>query len=146
MKRQVRKKPRGPVTGAQERTLPFPPPGEIVAKDGSEVPDQVRRYVNVLIRERLRILNRILNPELTLYEAAILLRVSRNTLRRLTNDGALQCTRTGGQQRRFKLNDILVYLARNDPALAQAMQTVRDWSFFVAQVLKDLKENVPPEP
>lgn len=127
-------------------TLPFQPTSRILAKDGKDVPESVRRYVTVLIRERMKILARLLNPELTLYEAAILLRVSRNTLRRLTNDGVLQCTRTVGKQRRFKLNDILVYLARNDPAMIQALQTLRDLSRIIAQSLDHLEEDIPPEP
>lgn len=106
----------------------------------------MRQYVKVLIRERTKILARLLNPELTLYEAAILLRVSRNTLRRLTNDGVLKCTRTVGKQRRFKLNDILVYVARNDPAMYQTLHTLRDLSRDIAQSLDHLDEDIPPEP
>lgn len=130
----------------EQPSLPLSPSTRIVDKNGLDLPDQVKRYITVLIRERMRILTRLLNPELTLYEAAILLRVSRNTLRRLTNDGVLQCIRTFGKQRRFKLNDLLVYLAQNDPALQQSLQTIRTLSELIAQTLKDLNEEKPPDP
>jgi excisionase family DNA binding protein len=146
MKRDLKKKGRTGRGGPVERSLPFSPSPKIVDKKGEEVLEPVRRYLTVLLRERTRILNRLMNPELTLYEAAILLRVSRNTLRRLTNEGALPCTRTEGKQRRFKLNDILAYLARNDPALQRAVQTIRELSQITAQALKDINEDIPPEP
>lgn len=52
----------------------------------------------------------MLDPELSLHEAAALLNVSKATVRRYTDQGKLVCFRTRGGQRRFKLSDVLMLL------------------------------------
>ena len=53
-----------------------------------------------------KLLERLRNPQLSLHEASILLRVSRATVRRYADSGRLVCQRTPGGQRRFFLRDI----------------------------------------
>lgn len=63
-----------------------------------------------LTETREEIVQRLLDPALTLHEAAALLNVSKATVRRYTDQGKLPCFRTAGGQRRFTLSDILVLL------------------------------------
>lgn len=53
------------------------------------------------------LVRRLLDPELTLQEASLILNLSKATLRRYTDQGLLRCTRTAGGQRRFRLSDLL---------------------------------------
>ena len=53
-----------------------------------------------------QLIERLRNPQLSLHEASILLRVSRATVRRYADSGRLVCQRTPGGQRRFFLRDI----------------------------------------
>lgn len=58
------------------------------------------------------LLGRLLDPILTLQETAIILEVSPATVRRYTNEKSerrLSCLRTSGQQRRFRLSDVLAF-------------------------------------
>lgn len=59
---------------------------------------------------REQLLERLLDPELTLEETARLLNCCPTTVRRYTNKGILKHIRTGGNQRRFKLSDVLEFL------------------------------------
>jgi excisionase family DNA binding protein len=63
-----------------------------------------------LTETREEIIQRLLDPELTVHEAAALLNVSKATLRRYTDSGKLGCFRTAGGQRRFKLSAVLALL------------------------------------
>jgi excisionase family DNA binding protein len=63
-----------------------------------------------LTETREEIIHRLLDPELTVHEAAALLNVSKATLRRYTDSGKLACFRTAGGQRRFKLSAVLSLL------------------------------------
>jgi len=65
-----------------------------------------------LTETREEIVQRLLDPELTLHETAALLNVSKATVRRYTDQGKLSCFRTAGGQRRFKLSDVLGMLER----------------------------------
>ncbi|HLA24175.1 MAG TPA: helix-turn-helix domain-containing protein [bacterium] len=60
-----------------------------------------------LTETREEIIQRLLDPELSVHEAAALLNVSKATLRRYTDSGKLACFRTAGGQRRFKLSTVL---------------------------------------
>jgi len=71
-----------------------------------------RRRQQELDQERERLLARVANPELSLREVALLLRVSTCTVRRYTNHGLLRSHRTKGNQRRFWLKDLLEFLSR----------------------------------
>ncbi|MFH1537866.1 MAG: helix-turn-helix domain-containing protein [bacterium] len=59
---------------------------------------------------REEILERLVNPTLSLDEVAKIVGVCKATIRRYTAKGVLPHYRTPGNQRRFKLNDILQFL------------------------------------
>lgn len=69
---------------------------------------------------RGELLDRLLDPELTLAEAAKVLEVCPATVRRYADKGVLSHHRTPGNQRRFKLRDVLDFLARKDLSVVQA--------------------------
>lgn len=56
------------------------------------------------------LIQRLLDPTVSLEEAARILNVCPTTVRRYTNRGALKHYRTAGNQRRFKLSDVLVFM------------------------------------
>jgi excisionase family DNA binding protein len=59
---------------------------------------------------RAGLIERLLDPPLTLEEAARILNVCPTTVRRYTNRGILKHFRTAGNQRRFKLSDVLAFM------------------------------------
>jgi excisionase family DNA binding protein len=59
---------------------------------------------------REEILDRLMNPTITLEEAAKIMGVCKATVRRYTSMGILPHYRTPGNQRRFKLSDIIQFL------------------------------------
>lgn len=63
---------------------------------------------------REQLVARLLDPTLTLQETALLLGVCPTTVRRYTNRGILKCFRTPGNQRRFKLSDVLEFMERRE--------------------------------
>ena len=74
-----------------------------------------------ITESREEIIRRLLDPELSLHEAAAVLNLSKATVRRYTDHGKLSCLRTHGGQRRFRLSALLVFLdeqtqARGEPA------------------------------
>lgn len=70
-----------------------------------------------LTETREEIVRRVLDPELTLHEAAAVLNLSKATLRRYTDQGKLPCRRTAGGQRRFTLSAVLALLEqRGEPS------------------------------
>lgn len=69
-----------------------------------------------LTESREEIIRRLLDPELSLHEAAAILNVSKATIRRYTGSGKLACIRTAGGQRRFRLSDLLAFLERSEAA------------------------------
>ncbi len=71
-----------------------------------------RKYYPVRGRDESReeLIARLTDPVLTLEETARLLGVCPATVRRYTDRGWLHCFRTEGNQRRFKLSDIVAFL------------------------------------
>lgn len=63
---------------------------------------------------RQELVQRLLDPTLTLREASLLLDVCPTTVRRYTNRGLLNCFRTPGNQRRFYLSDVLEFMERRE--------------------------------
>jgi excisionase family DNA binding protein len=61
---------------------------------------------------REELVQRLMDPVLTLEEAATLLDVCPTTVRRYTNRGVLKCYRTPGNQRRFRLSEIMSFMER----------------------------------
>jgi excisionase family DNA binding protein len=90
--------------------------------------DRVPRHVQALIRtqddevaqrsyknfreSREDLVYRLLDPELSLEEAARILAVCPTTVRRYTNRGLLSHHRTPGNQRRFRLSHVLEFMER----------------------------------
>ena len=64
---------------------------------------------------RAQMLERLTNPQITLHEASVILRVCPATVRNYCNAGYLPHERTPGRQRRFRLHDVLT-LAREREA------------------------------
>lgn len=63
------------------------------------------------VREnREQLIERLLDPTLTLSETATLLSVCPTTVRRYTKRGVLNCFRTPGNQRRFRLSDVISFM------------------------------------
>jgi excisionase family DNA binding protein len=61
---------------------------------------------------REELVQRLLDPVLSLEEAATLLDVCPTTVRRYTNRGILRCHRTPGNQRRFRLSEVMDFMER----------------------------------
>ncbi len=61
---------------------------------------------------REELIERLLDPTLTLSETATLVGVCPTTVRRYTKRGVLKCFRTPGNQRRFRLSDVLDFIER----------------------------------
>ena len=66
-------------------------------------------YVNFK-ESRDDLLRRLLDPQISLEDAARILNVCPTTVRRYTNKGLLRHFRTTGNQRRFRLSDVLAFL------------------------------------
>ena len=67
-------------------------------------------YKRPFRESRLELIQRLLDPTLSLEDTARLLNVCPTTVRRYTNKGLLRHQRTQGDQRRFKLSDVLAFL------------------------------------
>ncbi|HCA46792.1 MAG TPA: hypothetical protein DEP45_05355 [Armatimonadetes bacterium] len=63
---------------------------------------------------RQQLVQRLLDPTLTLREAALLIDVCPTTVRRYTDRGLLNCFRTPGNQRRFHLSEVLEFMERRE--------------------------------
>jgi len=63
-------------------------------------------------KTREEIIERLINPTISLDEAAKIMNVCKATLRRYTAKGILPHYRTPGNQRRFKLNDVLNFMEK----------------------------------
>lgn len=66
---------------------------------------------------REELLQRLLDPQLTLEDTARILNVCPTTVRRYTNRGLLRHYRTAGNQRRFRLSDIMQFLESQGSSL-----------------------------
>ncbi|MGD9497877.1 MAG: helix-turn-helix domain-containing protein [Armatimonadota bacterium] len=91
---------------ARQRQLP------IEVEEAEEERDEERPRRASETRHEL--VQRLLDPTLTLREVALLLEVCPTTVRRYTNRGLLNCFRTPGNQRRFHLSDVLDFMERRE--------------------------------
>ncbi len=85
--------------------------------DGEDTTEDevARKYYSRGFKEtRRQLIERLLDPTLTLEETARVLGVCPATVRRYTNRGVLPHHRTVGQQRRFRLSDVLAFLEAQD--------------------------------
>jgi excisionase family DNA binding protein len=75
---------------------------------------------------RSQLIGRLLDPTLSLEETARILNVCPTTVRRYTNRGVLPHYRTAGNQRRFRLSDILSFMENGTRSMKpeQEEQTV----------------------
>jgi excisionase family DNA binding protein len=107
---------------------PVPPPKSI-EELWSRVPKHVRwlvelgndevtqKYYDRRFKEsRQELVERLLNPPLTLEDTARLLGVCPTTVRRYTERGLLNHYRTPGNQRRFRLSDVIAFLEARQQA------------------------------
>lgn len=107
---------------------PLPPPQSI-----EELWQRVPRHVRLLVElgddevtqkyydrrfkeSRRELVERLLNPSLTLEDTARLLGVCPTTVRRYTERGLLNHYRTPGNQRRFRLSDVIAFLEARQQA------------------------------
>jgi excisionase family DNA binding protein len=65
-------------------------------------------------KKREELIESLLDPLITLEDASTILNVCKTTVRRYTNKGVLECIRTPGGQRRFKLSQVLDFMARQE--------------------------------
>ena len=96
----ARARPRAAKEGADRRTSP-----EKTRPAPPRSPGRPR-----LERSRQQVLHRLLDPEVTLHEAALLLNISKSTLRRYTDSDRLPSFRSPGGQRRFHLSELLAFV------------------------------------
>lgn len=78
--------------------------------DSQETEAAQKYYTRGFKESRRQLIERLLDPTLTLEDTARVLGVVPTTVRRYTNRGVLTHHRTVGQQRRFKLSDVLSFL------------------------------------
>lgn len=84
---------------------------QVLVAIGSEEGEVAQNSYKRSFREsRIQLIDRLLDPSLSLEETARLLNVCPTTVRRYTNRGLLTHQRTPGDQRRFKLSDVLAFL------------------------------------
>jgi excisionase family DNA binding protein len=118
--------PPPPPRRPEEVIVPPLPPASVEGDGASALWNALPRHVQILAslvgqedepsgertfeETRPQLLARLLDPALTLEETARLLDVCPATVRRYTNRGQLPHTRTIGQQRRFRLSEVLAFL------------------------------------
>ena len=91
----------------------------LIALTGDEIAQH--SYRRSFKESRVELIERLLDPTLSLEETARLLNVCPTTVRRYTNRGMLRHQRTVGDQRRFKLSDVLTFMEhQSQPAPPQA--------------------------
>ncbi|MHB0912249.1 MAG: MerR family transcriptional regulator [Armatimonadota bacterium] len=91
--------------------VPEPAPKARVRRRLPSVEQEVAQSSYRTFREtREELLQRLLDPQISLEEAARILNVCPTTVRRYTNKGVLPHVRTPGNQRRFRLSDVLGFM------------------------------------
>jgi len=76
---------------------------------GAEL-EKARRKKKSPRKTRENLIENLLDPIITLDEAAVILNVCKTTVRRYTNANKIECLRTPGNQRRFRLSTVLEFL------------------------------------
>lgn len=130
---QVVKPPAGKLTVKPKPAVKPPVAKETIAKAASirkRLPRQIdteslgRHEVatssyRTFKESREELIQRLVDPILTLEEVARILNVCPTTVRRYTNKGAIAHHRTAGNQRRFRLSDVLAFLERQSGELQE---------------------------
>lgn len=115
-----------PVEKPIVRKVVMPLPIEPMAGEVKDLWDKLPRHIQLLMgqsqkevaqhsykkfkEDRDELVARLLDPVLSLEETARVLNVCPTTVRRYTNRGSLKHIRTVGNQRRFRLSDVLGFL------------------------------------
>ena len=86
--------------------------------ESKEEPAQ-KYYSRGFKESRQQLIERLLDPTMTLEDTARVLGVCPTTVRRYTNRGVLPHYRTLGQQRRFRLSDVLAFLEKQQKQAAK---------------------------
>ncbi len=73
-------------------------------------------------KKREELIESLLDPLITLEDASTILNVCKTTVRRYTNKGVLDCIRTPGGQRRFKLSQVLDFMAEQQQKKARRVR------------------------
>lgn len=73
-----------------------------------------QRFTRKSKLDREELIEKLLDPIISLEEAATLIGVCKTTVRRYTNKGDLDCLRTPGSQRRFKLSQVLDFVKKRE--------------------------------
>jgi excisionase family DNA binding protein len=111
------------------------PPGPSVPSDIRSAWDKMPKHIQILFGQppkevaqhsykefkdtREDLIEKLLDPTMSLEEAARILNVCPTTVRRYTNRGVLRHFRTAGNQRRFRLSDVLAFLeSASRPAIS----------------------------
>jgi excisionase family DNA binding protein len=97
---------------------------------GEAVPEPAEPAADSGARTRLRetrqeLIQRLVDPTLTLEETAMILQVCPTTVRRYTNKGLLRHFRTKGNQRRFRFNDVVEFMEARAAEIEQDSQADR---------------------
>jgi len=85
---------------------------QVLPLDVEAAAQQAPRRRGRVEESREQLVQRLTDPVLSLEEAAVLLDVCPTTVRRYTNRGVLKCYRTPGNQRRFRLSEIMSFMER----------------------------------
>ena len=132
-----------PVTPPQEAQLETPPepvaPPADVDDSVEEKWDRVPHHLQTLFagtegevaqhsykkfkEARGDLIQRLLDPIISLEEAARVLNVCPTTVRRYTNRGVLKHLRTAGNQRRFRLSDVLSFMDERTAGSSKAARS-----------------------
>jgi len=108
-KPRVQKQPTAAVdTGAQENWDRVP--RHLQTLFGAPNQEVAQNSYKAFKETREELVQRLLDPTVSLEEAARVLNVCPTTVRRYTNRGVLRHYRTAGNQRRFKLSDVLAFM------------------------------------
>jgi excisionase family DNA binding protein len=105
---------------------PVQPPASLDHPGTQEMWDRLPKHVQLLVgmhpteiaqrsykkfrESREDLVQRLLDPTISLEETARILNVCPTTVRRYTNRDALKHLRTAGNQRRFRLSDVLAFM------------------------------------
>lgn len=85
-------------------------PKHLIGEEATKTTEVAQSSYKTFKESREELLQRLLDPSLTLEDTARVLNVCPTTVRRYTNKGILKHYRTAGNQRRFRLSDVLAFL------------------------------------
>lgn len=95
------------------RTRPVSPPA--ASNDRAKSGDwRTGERQRIRLETRSEMLERLTNPQISLHEASVILRVCGATVRHYSDAGYLPHLRTPGGQRRFYLKDVMAFLRERE--------------------------------